>query len=82
MTTITLNGYIARETEAAVAFVQLPLAGAKRPLWIPRKKIASLTESDDLSSSVQLHGEDVRRLAYPVTVEIDAEFAAKVGAGA
>lgn len=78
----TLSGYIARETEKAVAFVQRPFNGPLKPLWIPRKKIASLTESDDLSSSVQLAGEDVRRLAYPVTVEIDAAFAAKVGIGA
>jgi len=79
MTTITLSGFIARETEKAVALVQLPLIGEHKPLWIPRKKIASLTETDDLSSSVQLAGEDVRRLAYPVTVEIDAEFAKRVG---
>lgn len=82
MTTITLSGYIARETNAAVAFVQLPLAGEHRPLWIPRKKIASLIERDALSASVQLKGESIRRLATPVEVEIDAEFAAKVGAGA
>lgn len=79
MTTITLNGHIARETEKAVAFVQRPFNGPLKPLWIPRKKIASLLETDDMSASVQLHGENVRRLAYPVTVEIDAAFAANVG---
>lgn len=79
MTTITLSGFIARETEKAVAFVQRPLTGEMKPLWVPRKKIAQLLESDDLSASVQLAGEDVRRLAYPVSVEIDAAFAAKVG---
>ena len=75
----TLTGYIARETEAAVAFVQRPFNGPLKPLWLPRKKIASLIESDDMSASVQLNGESVRRMAYPVTVEIDTEFAKKVG---
>lgn len=79
MTTITLSGYIARETEAAVALVQLPLAGEHAPLWIPRKKITALTEIDAISASVQLKGEKIRRLATPVEVEIDAAFAEKVG---
>ena len=78
--TRTLTGYIARETEAAVAFVQLPLIGEHKPLWIPRKKIASLVERDDMSANVQLAGETIRRLATPVTVEVDAAFLEKVGA--
>lgn len=82
MTTITLSGFIARETEAAVAFVQLPLIGEHAPLWIPRKKISALVERDAISASVQLKGEKIRRLATPVEVEVDAAFAAKVGAGA
>lgn len=80
MTTITLNGFIARETDAAVAF--LATAETVKPLWIPRRKIASLVESDDLSASVQIAGEGVQRLAFPVTVELDAAFAARVGVGA
>lgn len=79
MTTITLSGYIARETEAAVAFVQLPLIGEHKPFWIPRKKISALVERDALSASVQLAGESIRRLATPVEVEICEAFAAKVG---
>ena len=79
-TTIALNGYIARETEKAVAFVSLPLAGEHKPLWIPRAKVVAMIETDDLSASVQLKGENIRRLAVPVTVEIDAAFAEKVGA--
>jgi hypothetical protein len=78
MTTTTLFGFIARETEKAIAVVQLPLAGEHKPLWIPRKKIASLVERDDRSASVQLKGEGVRRLAYPVDLEIDAEWLAKI----
>lgn len=79
MTTIALSGYIARETEKAVALVTLPLAGEHAPLWIPRSKIAALTERDAISASVQLKGEKIRRLATPVEIEIDAAFAAKVG---
>jgi hypothetical protein len=78
MTTTTLSGYVARETEKAIALVRLPLIGEHKPLWIPRKKIASLIERDELSSSVQLAGESVRRLAYPVDLEIDAEWLAKI----
>jgi hypothetical protein len=78
MTTITLNGFIARETEKAVAF--LATAATAKPLWIPRAKIAAIVEADALSASVQLAGEGIARLAVPVSVEIDAAFAAKVGA--
>lgn len=80
MTTIT--GYIARETEKAIAIVQRPLTADMRPLWVPRAKIVSLTERDTLSASVQLAGESIRRLAVPVEIEIDTAFAAKVGVGA
>ena len=78
--TRTLSGFIARQTEAAVAFVQLPLDGEKKPLWIPRKKISSLVETDGYSPSVQLAGEGIRRLATPVVVEVDSAFLEKVGA--
>jgi hypothetical protein len=77
MTTITLTGFIARETEAAVAFVQQ--AGDVAPLWLPRKKIASLIETDALSARVQLRGESVNRNAVPVVVEICEAFAKRVG---
>lgn len=80
MTTIT--GYIARETEKAVALVTLPLTADMIPLWVPRAKIVSLQERDALSATVQLAGENIRRLAVPVEIEIDAAFAAKVGVGA
>lgn len=78
--TRTLNGYIARETEAAVAFVQLPLNEIKKPLWLPRKKIAAIRERDDYAPSVQLAGENIRRLAIPVELDADAAFLDKVGA--
>jgi hypothetical protein len=74
----TLNGYIARETEAAVAFVTLPLAGEHKPLWIPRKKISQMVELDTYSPTVQLAGERIRRFAFPVELEVDSEWLAKV----
>lgn len=74
----TLNGYIARETEAAVAFVQLPLAGEHKPLWIPRKKISRLVELDTYSPTVQLAGERVRRFAFPVELDVDSAWLEKV----
>jgi hypothetical protein len=73
-----MTGYIARETEKAVAFVQLPLLGEHKPLWIPRKKISSRVELDAYSPSVQLAGEDIRRLAIPVELEVDADWLAKI----
>lgn len=77
MTMIT--GYVARETEKAIALVMLPLAGEHAPLWVPRSKVVALNELDQVSASVQLKGENIRRLATPVEIEIDAAFAAKVG---
>jgi hypothetical protein len=50
-----------------------------KPLWIPRKKISRLTERDDFSKSVQLEGERIRRLAYPVEIEVDAAWMERVG---
>lgn len=73
----TLSGFVARETEAAVAFISMKNPG--KPLWIPRKKISRLTERDDFSKSVQLEGERIRRLAYPVEIEVDAVWMERVG---
>jgi hypothetical protein len=78
--TRTLSGFIARETEAAVAFVQLPLIGEHSPMWIPRKKIVSSVERDEYAPSVQLKGESIRRLATPVNLEVDSVFLNRIGA--
>ena len=78
MTTITLSGFIARETEKAVAF--LATAKTEKPLWIPRAKIAAMIESDARSASVHIAGEGIDRQGIPVEIEIDAAFAEKVGA--
>ena len=77
--TVTLTGYVARETEKALAIVQAPVAGEKKPLWVPRSKVASLIETDGYSPSIRLAGEKISRLGTPVELEIDAAFAAKVG---
>jgi hypothetical protein len=76
MTTITLSGFVARETEKAVAFCAT--AKTEKPLWIPRAKIAAIVESDARSASVRLAGEGIARQAVPVSVEIDAEWFAKI----
>lgn len=72
-------GYIVRETEAAVAFVRAPLTAQMKPLWVPRKKIASMQELDLLSVSIDMAGEPLRRMGKPVQLAVDAEFLAKVG---
>ena len=77
MTTTTLTGLIARETEKAVAFVQ---QGQDRPLWLPRKKIVSLTELDALSQPVQIQGEKIVRQGVPVQVEVETEFLSRIAA--
>jgi hypothetical protein len=80
MTTIALTGYIVRETEAAYAFV--PAKQAKvdrvRPLWLPIKKVSRLDVLNKTHPTIQT-AHDGRLSGLPVTVEIDAEFAAKVG---
>lgn len=78
MATVTLTGFIARETEKAVAFVGYPVAGEHKPLWIPRKKISRLIETDALSASVQLAGESIRRLATPVEIDVDTAFMGRI----
>lgn len=71
-------GYIARETEKAVALVTLPLAQNHKPMWVPRKKIIAMEKTGD-ESSVQLAGEGVRRIVFGVNIEIDPEFLKKIG---
>ena len=80
MTTRTLTGYIARETEKAVAFVAAPLTVDVKPLWVPISKIEKRDETDEYSPTVQLAGEAVRRLCIPVSLDVDADFLDKVGA--
>lgn len=73
------TGYIVRETEAAVAFVLTQDAATQniRPLWLPRKKIAKLTELD-LPGKRIVTAQDGERIGTPVSLDIDAEFAERV----
>jgi len=75
----TVVGFIVRETEKAVAVVSLPLSLNMSPLWVPLSKIESLDENDGYSPSVQLKGENVRRMGVPVTMTVNQEWADKVG---
>lgn len=77
MTTTTLTGLVARETEKAVAFVQ---QGQDLPLWLPRKKIVAMTELDALSQPVQLKDEKIVRQGVPVQVEVDSAFLQRIAA--
>lgn len=72
-------GYIVRETEAAVAFVRAPLTAQMKPLWVPRRKIESMQELDLASTSIDIHGESLRRIGTPVNLNVDAAFLQKVG---
>lgn len=71
-----ISGYIARETEKAIAF--LADAATQKPLWIPRSKLHNLQETDEQSPRVRLAGEKIDRAALPVTFEIEDAFLAKV----
>jgi|TARA_Y100000389_G_C17408072_1_gene489215 hypothetical protein len=74
-------GYIVRETEKAVAFVQEgKFAGVEvKALWVPRSKINSMVERDSYSPSIQLAGEKIRRFGIPTDLEIDPAFLEKIG---
>jgi hypothetical protein len=78
---LNLTGYIVRETEAAVAFVRDADAAKSgiRPLWIPRAKLGAIVEADAMGRRI-VTAQDGERVGIPATVEIDAAFAAKVGA--
>lgn len=74
------TGYIARETDNAVAFVMSQDADKTvKPLWVPRKKIDEITELDEPSKAIQLAGENVKRQATPVILDIDNNFLRKIG---
>ena len=78
--TIKLSGFIARETEKAIAFIGIDADHIDaKPFWIPRKKISSVIELDTPDVDIQLKGESISRLATPVSIEVDSAFAEKVG---
>lgn len=80
MTTTTLSGYIARETDAAVAFLAADavLVNAK-PFYIPRKKITTMVEGDTTGVPVTLSDETIERNAIPFTLEVDTSFLQRLG---
>ena len=75
-----LVGFIVSETDAAVAFVSVTdknTVGVK-PLWLPRKKIESMTEQDSVSVTVKT-AQLGERVGFPVVIEADSAFLTKVG---
>jgi hypothetical protein len=78
---LNLTGYVVRETAAAIAFVSADNANTAsvRPLWIPRAKLGAVVEADAAGRNIAT-AQDGDRVGVPVTLEIDAAFAAKVGA--
>ena len=76
MTHTSLNGYIARSTDKAVAFM---FDAQSNPIWVPYSKIAEEIETDELDIDVQLKGEKIMRLAYPVVLTVDTAFLEKIG---
>jgi hypothetical protein len=79
MTTFTLNGFIARETDKAWAVVILGehRGDEVKALWMPKAK-ATMSETDGLGVRVCLKGETIARMATPATFEVDAAFMGKV----
>lgn len=74
-------GYVVRTTEAAVAFVAEENRNVKgvKPLWIPRKKIDSMVESDALAVFIDT-AQDGERVGVPHTLDVCDAFLAKVAA--
>ena len=78
-----VQGFVVRETEAAIAFVQESAAKgeAVRPLWVPRRKVINAQELDLISVTIKT-AQDGERIGIPFALEIDNEFAAKVNLAA
>ena len=73
----TLFGYIARETEKAVAFVQAPVLSEVKPHWIPKSVIENREELERFSRTIQLVGENIARMGTPVNLTMDSEWLAR-----
>lgn len=74
-----LQGFIVATTDAAVAYVDSKDAKESgiNPLWIPRKKIAELIESDNRSIEIQT-GKLGVRIGIPHNLNVDDSFLAKI----
>lgn len=75
-----LVGFIVSESDAAVAFVHLNDARKEgvKPLWLPRKKIESMVETDGMSKTIKT-AQLGERVGFPVSIEADNDFLEKVG---
>ena len=73
------KGFMVAQTEKAIAIVRESDAGVVgvKPLWLPRKKILALTESDSLNREIQTA--QGRKQGIPHEIEMCDEFATKVG---
>lgn len=74
-----VQGFVVRETEAAVAFVSQADAGKDgvRPLWVPRRKILAASELDLMGVTIRT-AQDGERIGLPFSLTVEDEFAAKV----
>lgn len=77
---LNLTGYVVRETEAAVAFVREADAGVSgvKPIWIPRKKLGRIRESDCAGRRI-VTAQDGERIGIPTTVEVESAFLDRIG---
>ena len=77
---LNLTGYVVRETEAAVAFVRESDAGVVgvKAIWIPRKKLGRIRESDCAGRRI-VTAQDGERIGIPTTVEVESAFLDRIG---
>lgn len=73
------QGYVVAETPAAIAVVRAADALVKdiKPLWLPRKKIESLVETDQ--RSVEVNTAQGRKQGIPHEIDFCDKFATRVG---
>lgn len=69
-----ISGFIVRETDKAVAIVQLPLTANMRPLWVPRCKIYGTFKQYQYSPSIQLQGETIRRMGQQADLVVCSKW--------
>ncbi len=77
---LNLTGYVVRTTDAAIAFVRESDAGVAgvKPIWIPRKKLGRVRESDCAGRKI-VTAQDGERIGIPTTVEVESAFLDRIG---
>lgn len=79
MTTRTFEAYLVRENDKSVALLQKDADRVGTgPLYLPRSKMVSITELDEMDVSFQLKNELCQRKGVPVQVVADESFMSKV----